>query len=62
MTGKPQPLYGEDELKEALRVVYRIRMVHNGEYVLTSLEAADLIHRRYSYFKKHQPPEDGIKS
>lgn len=55
------PIMGEGELKEALRVVERIRMVHNGEYVLSPVEAAELIHRRYSLFG-HQPPEDGIKS
>lgn len=57
MTG----IMGEGELKEALRVVERIRMVHNGEYVLSPVEAAELIYRRFSTFG-HHPPEDGIKS
>lgn len=52
MTEKPQPLYGEDELNEALKVVYRIRMMHNGEYVMTALQAADLIYRRYATFSR----------
>lgn len=49
MTEKPNvtPLMGEAEFNEALKLIGRVRLTHNGDYVLSPIEAAVLIHQHY---------------
>lgn len=42
-----RPVMSEGEKAELLRLVDRIRLVHNGEYIYSALEAAVLIHQKY---------------